>query len=761
MFSNFEEEARKVLINAKKEMSNLNHPYIGSEHLLLSILSDENDISKRLKEYNITYKVFKEELIKVVGIGSKKSEYFLYTPLLKRVIENAIVDSRDNNSDVTIHYLFNSLLEEGEGVALRILMGLNINIDELYNEFCEQDIKSQKLLLDEIGVDLNKKALNNELDPVIGRENEIKRVIEILSRRTKNNPILIGEAGVGKTAIVEEISRRIVTGDVPLFLKNKRIINLDMASTVAGTKYRGEFEERMKKILKEVEDNTDIILFIDEIHTLVGAGGAEGAIDASNIFKPALSRNKIRCIGATTTSEYKEYIESDKALERRFQKVYIEKPNKETLKHILMNIKEIYENFHNVIINEDIIDEIIRLGEKYLYERNEPDKSIDILDEVCARVNLKENKKVIEYKKINQQLQNVITNKNNSIRNLSFSLASKYKEDENKLMNDLNSLELKLYKQNKPKIVTKKDLADVIHTKTKIPVYEILNENKKIFNEMKKKLQSKVYGQDEVIDKLLKVSKRIKLGFKDDNKCYSMLFMGGSGIGKTSLAKIFGALLVGKDNIIKLDMSEYSESYSVSKILGSAPGYIGYSDNKNVLDEIKNKPNAVIILDEIEKAHPSIINLLFQILDDGKIKNSKGEVIRFDNNIIIMTTNIGFKENTMGFNSNEDKLSKLLESFDSAFINRIDNVIVFNKLNKDIIRKLIVNKLDNIKEKYSNLNIDKKVIDEIILESNYETFGARKIDKIIKDKVENQIIEKIINDDTDLFIKSINQFVLT
>ena len=761
MFSNFEEEARKVLINAKKEMSNLNHPYIGSEHLLLSILSDENDISKRLKEYNITYKVFKEELIKVVGIGSKRSEYFLYTPLLKRVIENAIVDSRDNNSDVTIHYLFNSLLEEGEGVALRILMGLNINIDELYNEFCEQDIKSQKLLLDEIGVDLNKKALNNELDPVIGRENEIKRVIEILSRRTKNNPILIGEAGVGKTAIVEEISRRIVTGDVPLFLKNKRIINLDMASTVAGTKYRGEFEERMKKILKEVEDNTDIILFIDEIHTLVGAGGAEGAIDASNIFKPALSRNKIRCIGATTTSEYKEYIESDKALERRFQKVYIEKPNKETLKHILMNIKEIYENFHNVIINEDIIDEIIRLGEKYLYERNEPDKSIDILDEVCARVNLKENKKVIEYKKINQQLQNVITNKNNSIRNLSFSLASKYKEDENKLMNDLNSLELKLYKQNKPKIVTKKDLADVIHTKTKIPVYEILNENKKIFNEMKKKLQSKVYGQDEVIDKLLKVSKRIKLGFKDDNKCYSMLFMGGSGIGKTSLAKIFGALLVGKDNIIKLDMSEYSESYSVSKILGSAPGYIGYSDNKNVLDEIKNKPNAVIILDEIEKAHPSIINLLFQILDDGKIKNSKGEVIRFDNNIIIMTTNIGFKENTMGFNSNEDKLSKLLESFDSAFINRIDNVIVFNKLNKDIIRKLIVNKLDKIKEKYSNLNIDKKVIDEIILESNYETFGARKIDKIIKDKVENQIIEKIINDDTDLFIKSINQFVLT
>jgi len=760
MFSNFEEEARKVLLEAKKEMISLNHPYIGSEHLLLSILKGKNQISNRLNELNITYKLFKDELIKVVGVGTKKSEYFLYTPLLKRIIENAIEVSRDNDTDVTINNLFISLLDEGEGVAIRILMGLGYDIDELYSEFCNKIIKTEKLLLDEIGIDLNKKALNGELDPVIGREEEIKRVIEILSRRTKNNPILLGEAGVGKTAIVEEISRRIVKGEVPLFLKNKRIISLDMASTVAGTKYRGEFEERMKKILKEVEDNTDIILFIDEIHTLVGAGGAEGAIDASNIFKPALSRNKLRCIGATTTSEYKEYIESDKALERRFQKVYIEKPSKETLKHILMNIKGIYEKFHKVIIGEEIIDEIIRLGEKYLYERNEPDKSIDILDEVCARVNLKENKKMIEYRKVNKKLQEVIENKNKSIKKSLFNDASKYKEDENKLMNDLNNLEIELYKSNKIKNVTKKDLAEVIHAKTKIPVYEILNENKKIFNKMKTELKNKVYGQDEVIDKLINVSKRIKLGFKDDNKCYSMLFMGGSGIGKTTLAKEFGKLLVGNDNIIKLDMSEYSESYSVSKILGSAPGYIGYSDNKNILDEIKNKPNSVIILDEIEKAHHSVINLLFQILDDGKIKNSKGEVIRFDNAIIIMTTNIGFKENNIGFN-NSNKKSKLLESFDASFVNRIDNVIVFNELNKDIIKKLITDKINNIKNKYSNFNVDKKVINEIIVESNYEIFGARKIDKIIKDKIENQIIEKIINNDKEIYIKSINEFVLT
>ena len=717
MFSNFEEEARKILTDAKKEMMSLNHPYIGSEHLLLSILNSNSSVRYRLNDYNITYESFKDKLIEIVGIGTKKSEYFLYTPLLKRIIENSIIDSRDNNTSVSVDILFNNLLEE-DGVALRILISLGANIEDLIDKF-KTNIKTEKLLLDELGINLNEKALNNELDPVIGRDNEIRRVIEILSRRCKNNPILIGDAGVGKTAIVEEISRRIVSGEVPLFLRNKKIISLDMASIVAGTKYRGEFEERMKKILKEVENNSDIILFIDEIHTLVNAGGAEGAIDAANIFKPALSRNKIRCIGATTTSEYKEFIESDKALERRFQKVYIEKPSKDVVKDILMNIKSIYEEFHNVIISEEIIDEIIRLSDKYIYDRNEPDKSIDILDEVCARVNLKENKKMIEYKKLNRKLKGIISNKNNSIKNSSFTLARKYKEDENKIMNDLNMLELELYKNNKPKIVTKTDLAYVINTKTKIPVYEILNENKKVFTKIKNELSSNIYGEEKIIDNLVNISKRIKLGFSD-NKCYSLIFLGPTGVGKTTLAKLFGRELVGSDNVIKLDMSEYSESYSVSKILGSAPGYVGYNDNKNVLDEIKNKPNSVIILDEIEKAHPSIINLLFQILDEGKIKNAKGEVIRFDNTIIIMTTNIGFNKNSVGFNNTkEDYTTKLLEYFPSSFINRIDNTLVFNKLDEDTIKKLISTKIKNIESKY-NVKISKKVENEILKECNYD-----------------------------------------
>jgi len=386
MYNSFTEEARKILIAAKEEMKKLKHPYVGSEHLLLSILKDKNEISEKLKEYNLDYKKFKDELIDIVGIGSKESECFLYTPLLKRIMENALYDSKENNNgNVTISHLFSSMLEEGEGIAIRILIGMDIDLDDLYHEFAYKlpikKNKNKKLLIDELGVDLTKKAKEGLLDPVVGRDEEINRVIEILSRRKKNNPVLIGEAGVGKTAIVEELSRMISNNEVPNNLKNKRIISLDMATTVAGTKYRGEFEERVNKILKELEENDDIILFIDEIHTLVGAGGAEGAIDASNIFKPALARNKMRCIGATTTNEYKKFISGDKALDRRFQKVEVTIPDKKTVKEILLKLRDTYSNFHKTLISDEIIDYIIELSDKYIKNRYQPDKSIDILDE--------------------------------------------------------------------------------------------------------------------------------------------------------------------------------------------------------------------------------------------------------------------------------------------------------------------------------------------------------------------------------------------
>lgn len=749
MFGQFTEEARKILVNAKKEMMELKHPYVGSEHLLLAILKSKNNVSNKLKNYNLDYDKFKNKVIEILGVGSKQSEWFLYTPLLKRIMENSMLDCKEKSSEVSVESLFSNILEEGEGVAIRILLSLNVDLDKLYNEFSYKIYKpkKKKLLLEELGTDLTN---NIDNDPVVGRDEEIKRIIEILSRKNKNNPLLIGEAGVGKTAIVEELSRMISLGDVPNNLKTKRIISLDMATLVAGTKYRGEFEERVRKILKEVEEDDNIILFIDEIHTLVGAGGAEGAIDASNIFKPALARNKLRCIGATTILEYKKFIENDKALERRFQKVNIDAPNKETVRQILFKLKPIYEKYHNVILLESIIDNIINLSDKYIFDHNQPDKSIDVLDDVCAKVSLKESNELKKYKKLNKQLQSIIKSKNDAVNSDDFKKASNLKEEEFTLMDQINNLELKLHHKNE---VTLEDVASVINSKTKIPVYEILSEND--INKINEELKD-IIGQDKAIKEVSRIAKKIKLGYKD-NKCYSFLFVGPSGVGKTELAKIFGKSLVG-ENVIRLDMSEFSEPHSVSKFVGAPPGYVGYSDNKTILEEIRNKPFSVLILDEIERANQTIINLLFQILDNGKIKDSKGVDVYFNNVIIIMTSNIGFDEINVGFNKNNDDLTKLKEYFSIPFINRIDNIISFNRLSEDEIRKIIDLKIKQIIKKYKNIKvkIDDNVINDIVKLSNYYEFGARKIDKIVKDQLENIIIDKIIDNKKSVFIKTLD-----
>lgn len=765
MFNSFTEEARKILVEAKVEMKNLKHPYVGSEHLLLAILKGKNNVSKKLKEYDIDYKTFKDELINIVGIGSKENEFYLYTPLLKRVMENAMIDSRENNNGVvTIEHLFSSLIEEGEGVAIRILLSLDVDLDLLYQDFAYKIVntkkKNKKLLVEELGNDLTKMAMNGEFDPVVGRDEEIKMVLEILSRRKKNNPILVGEAGVGKTAIVEELSRLIAIGEVPNSLKNKRIISMDMATAVAGTKYRGEFEERINKVLKEVEENDDIILFIDEIHTLVGAGGAEGAIDASNIFKPALARNKLRCIGATTTMEYKKFIEEDKALDRRFQQVKIDIPSDETVKEILLKLKSTYENYHKVKIDNNLIDLIIELSNKYIYNRNQPDKAIDILDEVCAHVNLKENKKIKKYNLLNSELKTIVNSKNAAIVSNDFPKASELKIKENKIMNQINNLELDLYKVSNYKKITKDDIIKIVSRKSNVPIYKYEKNSK--FNNIEKDLNNKIKGQEKAIKDLSNIYKKIKFGFKDDNNCYSMLFVGPSGVGKTELAKIFGKKLINK-NVIKLDMSEYSESHSISKLIGSPAGYVGYNDNKNIFEKIKNNPFSVIILDEIERAHENILNLFFQILDEGKVLDSKGNSINFSNCIVIMTSNVGYNEASIGFNSNINN-DKLKEYFSIPFINRIDNIIHFNKLSYENIKDLTNSKLNKLKNKYKqkqiNVKINKKVVDEIINLSNYEEFGARKIDKIIKDSVENIIIDEIINNNININIKSCNEKIL-
>jgi len=765
MFGNFEEETRKVLIHAKEEMKALKHPYVGSEHLLLAILKDDNDISDKLKSYHITYEAVREEIIKMIGIGSKESEWFLYTPLLKRVLEQAVVDSKENNQGVvTIEHLFSSLLEEGEGVALRILVGMDVDIDDLYQEFSYKLTQTHKksshkhLLLEELGVDLNKKAENHVLDPVIGREQEIHRVMEILTRKKKNNPILVGLAGVGKTAIVEELSSRIVRGEVPLSLKNKRIISLDMATLVAGTKYRGEFEERMRKILKEIEENDDIILFIDEIHTLVGAGGAEGAIDASNILKPALARGTLHLIGSTTMDEYKKFIESDSALERRFQKVYVEEPNMEETIHILMNIKSIYEKYHCVTIPDTCIREIVKLSREYIYDRYEPDKSIDVLDEVCARVRLKESKELKKYRKMQESLHQIIDEKKEAIVSQDFKKASKLKSKENQLMDELNTLELTLYKKEK-KTVTKEDLADVIHHKTKIPVYEILKENKKMVEQIERTLSDRILGEEEAIQSLIHIAKKLKLGFARSQKSYSILFCGSTGVGKTCLARTFGELLVGKENVIKLDMSEYSESHSVSKLVGAPPGYVGYQDQKHVFEEIRNHPHSVLILDEIEKAHPDVLNLFLQILEDHQIKDSHGRVIRFDHTMILMTSNVGFHETHVGFHGETKQTiqTRLKEYFRMPFLNRLDDIVLFQPLSEEVMRTLIRKQLQSLKEKYQKQNIQiaftEELEDQILKKSEYEQYGARRLEKVVNDLCENQIIDEILNEKTEITLK--------
>lgn len=749
MFGKFSEEAQRVLVDAQKEMSELKHPYIGSEHLLLAILKNNQELVNKFKKYKITYKSFKEELINLVGIGDNTPDLLLYSTTLKTILENVIIESRETGNEISVNELLLSLLNEGEGKAIRILLSLGVDINKLYSDISEKrkikQKKSKKLIVEELGVDLTKRAKNNELDPVIGRDIELNRVIEILSRRTKNNPLLIGEAGVGKTAIAEELARRIVSGNVPMPLKNKRIISVDMACTVAGTKYRGEFEERIKKMVKELEDNDDVIIFIDEIHTLVGAGGAEGAIDASNILKPALARGKLKLIGATTISEYKKFIEKDNALDRRFQKVFVEEPDKSNLKNILMNLKSIYEAYHGVKIEEKLIDKIIELSDRYIYDRCEPDKSIDILDEVCTKVSLKEAKEEKEIIKLSDCLTKIQKEKNNAIINQNYDKAYSLKEDEEELQSKINKLKLDYMRKEKVKKVKLKDIVEVVSSKTKIPINEISKDYITSINEIEKTLKENIIGQDEAINKLIDISKKIKLGIKDKNKSYSVLFCGSTGTGKTYLSKLFAENLVGKNNVIKLDMSEYSESISINKIIGSPAGYVGYDDNKNILEEIRNKPYSVLILDEIEKAHKSVLNFFLNILDEGNCKDSSGKTVRFDNVLIIMTSNAYVSKSLMGFNKNTTNNS-LEDFFSKEFINRIDEIVPFNKFTEEDINKIIIKEANKCYKKYNSENIiSLDMINRIIKESNYEEYGVRKLCKAVRKEIENQIVCNIFS----------------
>lgn len=763
MFSKFSEEAQKSLLLAREEMIKLRHPYIGSEHLLLAILSNKNlPITKMLSKYNINYENFYNEIIKIMGKGTKVSSWFLYTPLLKRIIENATFDSKERKEkEVTIEQLFLSLLEEGEGVAIRLLVGMNINIDALYDDFSNKYIvkkskKEKKLIINDFAVNFNKRVVVGEIDPVSGRDEEVNRVIEILSRRTKNNPLLIGEAGVGKTAIVEELSRRIVNGDVPKFLQNKKILSVSIASLVSGTKYRGEFEERINKIIKEVEEDGNIILFIDEVHTIVGAGGAEGAIDASNILKPSLARGKIKIIGATTNEEYHEYIERDKALDRRFQKINVLEPDVEKTKKMLMNLKPLYESFHNVVIPEEVIDYIIELSNRYIQNMRNPDKSIDIMDEVCVKASLESKNKDDKTLELNNKVKKIIQEKNKAVQEQDFEEASRLKDEQYKLENELNNMIVKKSVKKPLPVITKKQVAKIIELKTKIPIYEVNNDTKALLKKLNKNLKEKILGQDEIINSICAYTRKIYFGFKKD-KPYSFLFVGPTGVGKTLFVKEYATSLYGSDNFIRIDMSEYKEEYSISKLLGSAPGYVGYREDNTVMEKIRNHPNCVILLDEIEKASPAVIKVFLQALDEGVVHDAVGRSISFKNAIIFMTSNLGCNNSSIGF-MDDNSLNQSLKDFLSVeFLNRIDKVFTFKKLDEVVVKKIINKKLNMLKKQYYDKDINvvfsKKIVDNILVNSNYLEYGARKIDKIIEEEVENYIMEEIICGNSSISVR--------
>lgn len=683
MKNDFEMEVKKILKQAEKEMLELNHPYVGSEHMLLAVLKSNSNVTSILNNYGLFYDNFKENLVKIVGKSRIRSEVALYTPLLKRIISNSLDDAKERNTKVKTEYLILEMIEEGEGVGIRILLNMNISLDDLY-ESLNKPLKeyNNDLYLYNIG-----KILNNNLpdEKIFKREKEINNMIEILLRKNKNNPLLIGEAGVGKTAIVEELARKIDSGEVPSVLSSYKIVSLDTGSLISGTRYRGDFEERLNKIIKEAVNNKNIILFIDEIHTIVNCGGAEGAIDAANILKPYLARGDIKIIGATTNKEYKNTIYKDKALDRRFQTLYIEEPDLKDTIYILNSVKSDYEKHHNVIITNENIEDIVMYSDKYIFNKFNPDKALDILDLVCAhakmtRPNNKNALSVLEKKKEKLLLQ--------------------------KKYNAVLELELKIHslKENNDKIeITREDILKVIEYKTNMPVLDNFNKN---LNNLKDLLLKKIYGQNEAVEKIVDLLKEKYL--IDNRNPLSITLVGPSGCGKTFITKEIASILFGEKHFLHLNMKEFASDFAVSKLLGTSQGYIGY-DDECILSKIKDYPYSIILLDDIEKASNKVKDIFEKIIEEGYVTTNKGETIHFENTTIIATSCKKVK-NKVGF-----KTTNIKETKSTLFG---DNIIYLNKIDKVSAKKYI-------KRESNNLKLTKEEIDSIIKKASIETLGMK------------------------------------
>ena len=787
----FTNSAQNVIEIAKEIAVELGHNYIGTEHILYGLTEEENGVASRvLENQGITPENVLEEIENLIGRDDEKEITSLsFTPRTKRIIENAFVEARKLDSEyIGTEHILIGIMREADSIAVRIMLDLGINPQKLYNEIVKvleedeninmQDGGSNKNsgsynstpTLNQYGTDLTKEASMGKLDPVIGRKNEIERVVQILSRRTKNNPCLIGEPGVGKTAVVEGLAEKIVQGDIPELLKNKRVVTIDLSSMVAGAKYRGDFEERIKKALNEVKKAGDVILFIDEIHTIVGAGSAEGAIDAANILKPLLARGEIQLIGATTLNEYRKYIEKDSALERRFSPVTVNEPTHEETVQILKGIRDKYEAHHNIKITDEAINSAVELSTRYINDRFLPDKAIDLIDEASSKIRLTSLEEPETIKELENKIQNMNQEKEDAVKIQKFEKAAKLRDEVNSLKEELEK-EKNKWKNKKTKTIpklTEEDIAKVIASWTGIPAAKITqDENKKLKN-LDKELHKRVIGQNEAVEAVAKAIRRSRVGLKNPNRPIgSFLFLGPTGVGKTELSKALAESLFGtEDSIIRIDMSEFMEPHSVAKLIGAPPGYVGFDDGGQLTEKIRRKPYSVILFDEIEKAHPDVMNMLLQILEDGRLTDSQGRTVNFKNTVIIMTSNIGARliteKKSLGFanSSDEDEakeyedikknvMAELKKELRPEFINRIDDIIVFHKLNDDEIRSIIDLLLRNVEQRLVeqglNIKIDKSVKELIAKKGVDKEFGARPLRRAIQNIVEDKLAEEILD----------------
>lgn len=783
---NYTTQAQEVLKLAAESAKLMQHPYVGTEHLLIGLSKIYSGVAGQVLDMN---GVKEEDMLKIMNelvtppedmeISGKPME----SPRLQFILEEAAGEAQHLKAkEVGTEHLLLAVLNDADCVASRILQTLNVNMQKLYqdimlavgadiNEYMSdlQGEGRKKGVLEQFGTDLTEQAAEGKLDPVIGREQEIGRLMQILSRRTKNNPCLVGEPGVGKTAVIEGLAQRISSGLVPEGMKEKKIFTMDLASMIAGSKYRGEFEERMKKLIQEVKAAGNVILFLDEVHTIIGAGGAEGAMDASNILKPSLARSEIQLIGATTIGEYRKYIEKDAALERRFQPVTVEEPTKEQCLEILEGLKSRYENHHHVTVEQEALESAVALSVRYVNDRFLPDKAIDVLDEACSKVSLRGFKVPDSIEELEQVIDNLKVQKEEAIREGNMTEASTLHKEQIAAEKKLDQARNRFQKKNKDRqvTVTEEDIAAVVSEWTKIPVQKLAESESERLRKLEKTLHKRVIGQDEAVTAVAKAVRRGRVGLKDPNRPIgSFLFLGPTGVGKTELSKALAEALFGDENaMIRVDMSEYMEKHSVSKMIGSPPGYVGHDDGGQLSEQVRRHPYSVVLFDEIEKAHPDVFNILLQVLDDGHITDSQGRKVDFRNTVIIMTSNAGAKAiiepKKLGFTQQEDQkadykrmkanvMDEVKQLFRPEFLNRIDEIIVFHPLNEDNMKKIVglmcKEVVQRAKEQLEIILVVRDSVKKHIVETGSDKkYGARPLRRAVQSQLEDKLAEALLN----------------